>query len=173
MRGCATGASRDGAWSLERRRGEDEWKKKPEMRSAGPERRSSASANANAGFASSQVRGFAWRSSDGCHECFTFILPRYYSPSASPPVRQSALYIIPLPRSSLHTPSRFSLSLHISHSQRVTMPGPVAVGNGGIQGGKKSAITGILMTSFAAFGTSFSPTLLIVVSTQSLTLVFP
>ena len=53
------------------------------------------------------------------------------------------------------------------------MPGPVAVGNGGIQGGKKSAITGILMTSFAAFGTSFSPTLLIVVSTQSLTLVFP
>ena len=36
------------------------------------------------------------------------------------------------------------------------MPGgPVAAGNG-IQGGKKSAITGILMTSFAAFGTSSS-----------------
>lgn len=38
------------------------------------------------------------------------------------------------------------------------MPGgPVAAGNG-IQAGKKSALTGILMTSFAAFGMSFSTT---------------
>jgi hypothetical protein len=34
-------------------------------------------------------------------------------------------------------------------------PGPVAAGNG-LQAGKKSAITGILMTSFAAFGWSSS-----------------